>query len=245
MDNKVWAPISSDTLVYGGSWKESEYSIRAMLFSRMLDLAEGRIKHYSSDLFHDALWLERNITGPMGFDWIARESGTFIGDICLDITDSDWEDVARYRFEIREEGQRWMLDIYQSVPLEEINNDPGCDLCGMHDRSEPCSLTQVEGDWREEIPGTGVNYYGNPTLRNEETLRKENGMESYLEELHTKLASAQDTLGTAHSRLEELEEFVTNLETYVEELESYINELESEPDFQGEVSLEVYFNSED
>lgn len=56
-------------------------SIRALLFGAMVQRAVRTLGAYHSDLFHDALWLEKNFTGePLTFEWLARESGTNIGE---------------------------------------------------------------------------------------------------------------------------------------------------------------------
>lgn len=54
------------------------------LFGTMLDLAQGVVVRYGSDLFHDACWLKNWITDVgdarwAEFYWSVREYGTFIG----------------------------------------------------------------------------------------------------------------------------------------------------------------------
>lgn len=117
MDNRVWNKIDSTTMVYGGQWEDARSTIRAHVFGVMINLARDRVKNYKSDLYHDALWLSEWLIGPMRFDWIARESGTFIGAVVQHITDSEWEDTARYRFEIREDNRSWKLNLYEAGPL--------------------------------------------------------------------------------------------------------------------------------
>lgn len=54
-------------------------SLRALLFGAMLDRADGVVKHYRSDLFHDALWIEKFVAGEMTWYWMVRTYGTHIG----------------------------------------------------------------------------------------------------------------------------------------------------------------------
>lgn len=126
--SKVWHKSSTRVLVYGGSWEDAVSTIRAMTFGKMIDLARDRVRFYQSDLFHDALWLREMITGPMQFEWVARESGTFIGESALAVKDYDWENSQHYRFDIRlDEKDRWVLDTYESVEHESIPIED-CDL---------------------------------------------------------------------------------------------------------------------
>lgn len=115
MTDKVWMLINTSTLVYGGDWKDAESSIRAKVFGHMVELSRDRVKFYQSDLFHDALWLKEEMIGPMSFEWVVRESGTHIGDICRYVKDDDFSNCARYRLVVREdEKSRWILNIYES-----------------------------------------------------------------------------------------------------------------------------------
>jgi hypothetical protein len=118
MEDRVWNKIDSKTLVNGAEWCDAQSTVRAMVFGKMVELAKDRIKFYQSDLYHDAIWLLNTLTGPLQFDWIARESGTFIGDVTLHVKDDEWAKSARYRFDIRLEGDRkWVLDIYEAGPI--------------------------------------------------------------------------------------------------------------------------------
>lgn len=119
--SKVWELINTDTLVYGGTFEDQKTSICAKIFGTLIKLAEGRVEHYRGDLFHDALWLSENITGAMSFDWVARESGTFIGEVCLHVKDDEWANTARYRFSLRVEGNsKWVLETRQSVECPDL-----------------------------------------------------------------------------------------------------------------------------
>lgn len=53
---------------------------RALLFGELVKLAAPAIKHYQSDLYHDAMWLSRYLKGAsFAFFWSVDESGTTIG----------------------------------------------------------------------------------------------------------------------------------------------------------------------
>lgn len=135
--SKIWDRISTRTLVYGGSWDDAKSTIRALTYGKMIELARDTVQYYISDLYHDALWLNQELIEPGEFQWIARESGTWIGETALQVRDDKYTTQTRYKFVIREEGyQKWVLDTYEQI--------------------------EDTGDWREEIPGTGVNYYGQP-----------------------------------------------------------------------------------
>jgi hypothetical protein len=54
-------------------------SIRALLFGAMLDRAENVVQAYRSDLFHDALWLDKYVTGEFSWYWMLRRHGTHVG----------------------------------------------------------------------------------------------------------------------------------------------------------------------
>jgi len=115
-DQKVWTKIDTRTLFHGGEWDDIATGLRAKTFEVMLELAE-RVKHYRSDLYHDAMWLEERLTGPMQYDWIARESGTFIGEVVAQIALSEWDGSVKYRFELLNDERRWMLNVYEAISL--------------------------------------------------------------------------------------------------------------------------------
>lgn len=123
MEAKVWNLIDSGTLCWGADWEGSESSVRALVFGKMVGLGQNRIERYQSDLFHDAIWLRENLTGPMQFDWIARASGTFIGEVCSHVKTEDYENSVYYRFEIVEEDRKWTLNIYEASPAPPTDID--------------------------------------------------------------------------------------------------------------------------
>lgn len=65
-----------------GSWEfpKDAASIRAVVFGHMVRLATPIVRHYVSDLYHDATWLTEHVTGDDArFLFAAREMGTTIG----------------------------------------------------------------------------------------------------------------------------------------------------------------------
>lgn len=54
-------------------------SVKALLFGQLMDLAAPFVKHYRSDFYHDAHWLDTYFTGAISFYYGVRESGTAIG----------------------------------------------------------------------------------------------------------------------------------------------------------------------
>jgi hypothetical protein len=54
-------------------------SVRAALFGVLVTLAAPHVKHYQSDLYHDARWLRENIDGPKEFFYAVADTGTEIG----------------------------------------------------------------------------------------------------------------------------------------------------------------------
>lgn len=155
MTNKVWMLNNTYTLVYGGDWKDAESSIRAKVFGHMVELAHNRVKFYLSDLFHDAIWLKEEMTGPMSFEWITRESGTHIGEVCKYVKDDDYSDVSRYRFEVLgDDRNRWILNIYES---KEDLTIPWMDRHAALDISECDVAKAIEGCIFHPAPLGGWN----------------------------------------------------------------------------------------
>lgn len=57
-----------------------EYSnmIRSLVFERLVHLARPIVERNHSDLYHDALWLNKVLSGPMDFYYGVRPGGTCI-----------------------------------------------------------------------------------------------------------------------------------------------------------------------
>lgn len=54
--------------------------VRGGIFREMLKLATPTVKHYQSDLYHDAIWLRDEIHGPQVFFWSFDDTGTAISE---------------------------------------------------------------------------------------------------------------------------------------------------------------------
>lgn len=83
-----------------GSWEfpGDASSIRAAVFGHMVTLATPIVKHYVSDLYHDATWLTNNVEDEYArFLFAVRETGTSTGmapeyvDVFRDGTAKAWE----------------------------------------------------------------------------------------------------------------------------------------------------------
>lgn len=117
MSDRVWNLIDSETMVNGTGWADAQSTVRAVVFGKMIELGRDRIKHYRSDLYHDAMWIASHLTGAMSFDWMARDSGTWIGDIVAEIRDDEFTDMVKYRFEIINVDRKWTLNVYEAGPF--------------------------------------------------------------------------------------------------------------------------------
>ncbi len=248
---KVWNKISSRVMVYGGDWNSAQTTVRATLFAKMLDLGRDRIKFYQSDLFHDALWLNQEVNGPTTFEWVARESGTHIGETAKIVKDDDWADSARYRFEIREDdNQKWVLDTYELVvhegtPIEECESATTAAGCIYH----PASVANVPDTRSDDI--INMLFEPNfPTLRNDLTTepnaptRKENKMESIISDIREKYEEASNSKDQLEEYQSSINDAVDELDTYMSELDDLISSLDSLPEVSVYVDLDtVSFDS--
>lgn len=128
MDNRVWNLIDTQTMVNGANWDAGKSTIRASVFGKMVELSLDRVKHYQSDLYHDAMWIDKNLSGSMQFDWIARECGTWIGEVVRELIDE--KNDRRYRFEVIGKDLKWTLNVYEAGPIVPIEPVRLCDECG-------------------------------------------------------------------------------------------------------------------
>lgn len=82
--------------------------VRQFVFDHLLQLTDGVVKSYRSDLYHDAMWLREYLTEPMAFYFSVGECGTHIG------TD---EALSRYREHVYRctvavsDRRRWTLTL--------------------------------------------------------------------------------------------------------------------------------------
>lgn len=54
-------------------------TVHSVLFGELVKLAQPHVKRFHSDLYHDAQWIERHVTGPLTFYFGVGEYGTNIG----------------------------------------------------------------------------------------------------------------------------------------------------------------------
>ena len=54
-------------------------NVTAKLFGHLVQEAMPVLQNYHSDLYHDALWLDRNVTGETTFYYAVDDMGTSIG----------------------------------------------------------------------------------------------------------------------------------------------------------------------
>ncbi len=84
--------------------------VRSGVFGEMFTLAhDAGLTQYRGDLFHDAQWLDHQLTGPMTFYWSVGATGTSLstGGECLNPAHD-----RRYRFTVTcSELYRWELAI--------------------------------------------------------------------------------------------------------------------------------------
>lgn len=249
MTNKVWVLTNTSTLVYGGEWKDAESSIRAKVFGHLVELSRDRVKFYQSDLFHDAIWLKEEMTGPMSFEWIARESGTHIGEVCQYVKDDEFTNCTRYRFEVLgDEKNRWILTIYefkekQTCTSDDPNNHQG-DTCPVHEGiSLPTDIDYSENE-AYQLQLAKEKF---PTLGNlEQTVleRKENNMEQIISDLRDKYNEASNSKDQLEEYGSNINDAVDELDTYMSDLDDLISNLDQLPEISVYVDLDtVSFDS--
>lgn len=256
MTSKVWVLTNTSTLVYGGEWKDAESSIRAKVFGHMVELAQNRVNYYKSDLFHDALWLKGEMTGPMSFEWIARESGTHIGEVCRYVKDDDWSDLARYRFEILgDEKSRWILNIYESkedvIPWVDRHATLDVSECDVAKSIEGCIFHPAPiGGWTKEeqvctsddpnnhqgdtcpvhegvsLP-TDIDYSENEAYQlTIEKFPTLGNIERKENKMEQIISDLREKYDEASNSKDQLEEYKDNINDAVDELDSYMSDLD-------------------
>lgn len=67
-------------LVGWGSWEDiGEDYVLPRVFGHLVRLAAPVVQEFHSDLYRDAQWLPKNVTGPCEVDFVVRHSGTYLG----------------------------------------------------------------------------------------------------------------------------------------------------------------------
>lgn len=102
-------------------WNDTFQScVNSLLFGEMVRRALPTLAHYHGDLFHDARWMERHVTGPTTFWWVHREWGTNIGDdfavmLPAVLNANRGENVKAFRIDLVVEEGLWSAD-FTSLP---------------------------------------------------------------------------------------------------------------------------------
>lgn len=251
--SKVWNKLSSRILVYGGDWQSAQSTVRATTFAKMVELAKDKIQYYISDLYHDALWLNQELNGPGEFEWVVRESGTWIGETAKIIKEDTYAPFTRYKFEIREDdNQKWVLDTYESVeeqaPVPEI---PWVDRHAALDISQCENATAIEGCIFHPAPVNGWTKEPEFTPEFKETTDEQRDdiikmlFEPNIPTLRNDLTSAlnvpdtrkemkmddiirdlREKFNEAEAAKSELEDYQSSINDAVDELETYLSDLD-------------------
>lgn len=89
--------------------------VNSLLFGEMVRQAQPTLRHYQGDLYHDAAWMARHVTGPTSFWWVHREWGTNIGgdfEIMLPavLNANRGNDIVALRIDLVVEEGLWSAD---------------------------------------------------------------------------------------------------------------------------------------
>lgn len=217
MNEVMWNKIDTRILVYGAEWDSCSSSIKAKIFGRMVKLAQDKVEYFTSDLYHDAIWLDKTLGGPCQFEWSTNQSGTHIGEsvqqYVLPIYGSN---VNIYRFEIVcEDNLKWVLNIYEAVKERKI------------EATEPVASI-VESVF--------------PTLRNTNQI-KEKCMEEILSQLRDKLDEANSARDEAYDAKSDLDDAISEFDTYIDTVDDLISSLENLPEISVDLDFRVSFES--
>lgn len=102
-------------------WSETfdATALHQRIFGYLVQLATPVVKEYHGDLFHDAMWLRENLTGPGAFLYCVRHSGTHIGPNAHLMIEGLAYDAVLYNIEVFvERGGEWSLriDLIKALP---------------------------------------------------------------------------------------------------------------------------------
>ena len=98
-------------------WSLCHDGIKARLFGEMAKLATAELEQYHSDLFHDAMWIERNVTGPTQFRWSFDKWGTWT--LPYDVAAHSGRDV-KYVIRLFNENQCWKAEFTPDTEDHEV-----------------------------------------------------------------------------------------------------------------------------
>lgn len=72
----LWGWAESIDPADGPRAAEARDQVISRLFGHLVDRTDGIVEHYRSDLYRDAQRLQKELTGPTRFWWVARTWGT-------------------------------------------------------------------------------------------------------------------------------------------------------------------------
>lgn len=248
-----WTHVTAKML-YGGSFENRKTSICALIFGEMVRLAEGRIEAYRGDLYHDANWLTQNVNGPTSFEWVVRESGTHCehSDYIQKVITmfGDEASLLHFRFDVIEDGsEHWKVVVSQAAPINVPDDGKTVDyhrvkatdvypsLAKGYGSDDPDAQTLKDAEEASKILSTldpeviirddqikdPTDTF--PTPVNVKKTTKENGMDSILSELRTKVENAEGEKNTIDEHLSEIESAKETLENAAEELDQFISDM--------------------
>lgn len=234
----VWNQMETRFVCYG-NWEMSHTTIKSKTFGVLVELSESRITNYRSDLWHDALWIDKFVTGPTTFEWVVRDYGTHIGE-AAEVYDIERHGAAiKYRFELeRSDLDKWELTIYEMDTVKEIN--------------VPDTVPQ-EQDVMEEVPGYLESVYplelndifpihGNNSIKKGNKMNY--GLDRLIDGLREKLDEANSTKDDLEEKQGQIEDAVNELESYIDDMERIIGSLDELPECSIYVDLDtVSFDS--
>ena len=266
---RYWLLVDESTLFYGGDWEEYKGSIRALTFGVMVELSDGVIQHYQSDLYHDAKWLEQNLVGPMSFEWVARESGTFIGASAETCDLDQWAGAIKYRFELLNEENKWKLRVYRSTPdyhdeLPVKDCDKATTVAGcIHHPAQYLYNCTGEYDINGVLIHDGVMCYQHEVAPIDEILEEANNpthgngapnvpniekgkisMDDIIRDLEDKQRDAEAAREELNEFKYELDNALDDLNSYLDDLQTLLDSLTEMPSVDVSVSIDVAFDSD-
>lgn len=115
-------------LCYGWSFSDETNgtSILAHLFGQMVKRATPVVHSYQGDLFHDAEWLRKYVTGECEFFWMVRECGTNLGESAIVQEEiSSTEPRVLYHVALRDANGRnkWEVTFTEVVVVERTSEE--------------------------------------------------------------------------------------------------------------------------
>lgn len=110
-------------LVGWGNFDTMRESILPRVFGYLVRLATHVAHEYHGDLFHDAEWLRKNLTGETSFLYLVRYSGTNLGDSARLMFESLAYDAVLYNIDLSvdERGTWWLtVDLIDARPTRPV-----------------------------------------------------------------------------------------------------------------------------